>query len=174
MTGAYLHATLYPTLIGLLRFKLCNLTCLKGSELETYGQEVRGYLNYSAGHNFSCLFKKQMQRTETTQNLKIGHTTILTKVVLFIYLFFYKGGFKTYFIWVYFVVFQSLLNGLMCSKPEDPVEYLESCLQKVKELGGCDKVKWDTFVSQEKKTLPPLNGGQSRRSFLRNGNVYVE
>lgn len=77
--------------------------------------------------------------------------------------------------WTYFVViFQSLLNGLMCSKPEDPIEYLESCLQKVKELGGCDKVKWDTFVSQEKKTLPPLNGGQSRRSFLRNGNVYVE
>uniref|UniRef100_F6V948 Adenylate kinase 5 n=1 Tax=Macaca mulatta TaxID=9544 RepID=F6V948_MACMU len=65
-------------------------------------------------------------------------------------------------------LFESLLNGLMCSKPEDPVEYLESCLQKVKELGGCDKVKWDTFVSQEKKTLPPLNGGQSRRSFLRN------
>uniref|UniRef100_A0A2K6FVM5 Adenylate kinase isoenzyme 5 n=1 Tax=Propithecus coquereli TaxID=379532 RepID=A0A2K6FVM5_PROCO len=65
-------------------------------------------------------------------------------------------------------LFESLLNGLMCSKPEDPVEYLESCLQKVKELGGCDKVKWDTFVSQEKKTLPPLNGGQPRRSFLRN------
>ncbi|KAM4807049.1 adenylate kinase isoenzyme 5 isoform X1 [Marmota marmota marmota] len=65
-------------------------------------------------------------------------------------------------------LFESLLNGLMCSKPEDPVEYLESCLQKVKELGGCDKVKWDTFVSQEKKILPPLNGGQSRRSFLRN------
>ncbi|KAL1771973.1 adenylate kinase isoenzyme 5 isoform X1 [Sigmodon hispidus] len=65
-------------------------------------------------------------------------------------------------------LFESLLNGLMCSKPEDPIEYLEGCLQKVKELGGCDKVKWDTFVSQEKKTLPPLNGGQSRRSFLRN------
>ncbi|XP_034357096.1 adenylate kinase isoenzyme 5 isoform X1 [Arvicanthis niloticus] len=65
-------------------------------------------------------------------------------------------------------LFESLLNGLMCSKPEDPVEYLETCLQKVKELGGCDKIKWDTFVSQEKKTLPPLNGGQSRRSFLRN------
>nr|KAF6377115.1 adenylate kinase 5 [Myotis myotis] len=67
------------------------------------------------------------------------------------------------------LLFESLLNGLMCSKPEDPVEYLENCLQKVKELGGCDKVKWDTFVSQEKKTLPPLNGGQSRRSFLRSG-----
>lgn len=66
---------------------------------------------------------------------------------------------------------QSLLNGLMCYKPDDPIEYLESCLQKVKELGGSEKVKWDTFVSPEKKTLPPLNGGQSRRSFFRNGNV---
>ncbi|MEJ1276877.1 adenylate kinase 5 [Cricetulus griseus] len=41
-------------------------------------------------------------------------------------------------------------------------------LPKVKDLGGCEKVKWDTFVGQEKKTLPPLNGSQSRRSFLRN------
>lgn len=69
------------------------------------------------------------------------------------------------------LAFQSLLNGLMCYKPDDPIEYLESCLQKVKELGGPEKVKWDTFVSPEKKTLPPLNGGQSRRSFFRNGNV---
>ncbi|NXI51359.1 KAD5 kinase, partial [Chloroceryle aenea] len=65
-------------------------------------------------------------------------------------------------------VLQSLLNGLMCYKPDDPIEYLEGCLQKVKELGGSEKVKWDTFVSPEKKTLPPLNGGQSRRSFFRN------
>ncbi|NXA14226.1 KAD5 kinase, partial [Sapayoa aenigma] len=65
-------------------------------------------------------------------------------------------------------LFESLLNGLMCYKPDDPIEYLESCLQKVKELGGPEKVKWDTFVSPEKKTLPPLNGGQPRRSFLRN------
>lgn len=80
-----------------------------------------------------------------------------------------------YFTWVYFVVvFQSFLNGLMCSKFEDLVEYLESCLQKVKELGGCDKVKWDIFVSQEKKILFLFNGGQLRRFFLRNGNVYVE
>ncbi|NXH09327.1 KAD5 kinase, partial [Bucco capensis] len=65
-------------------------------------------------------------------------------------------------------LFESLLNGLMCYKPDDPIEYLEGCLQKVKELGGPEKVKWDTFVSPEKKTLPPLNGGQSRRSFFRN------
>ncbi|XP_068808887.1 adenylate kinase isoenzyme 5 isoform X2 [Struthio camelus] len=65
-------------------------------------------------------------------------------------------------------LFESLLNGLICYKPDDPIEYLESCLQKVKELGGSEKVKWDTFVSPEKRTLPPLNGGQSRRSFFRN------
>ncbi|XP_050817841.1 adenylate kinase isoenzyme 5 [Gopherus flavomarginatus] len=65
-------------------------------------------------------------------------------------------------------LFESLLNGLVCYKPDDPIEYLEGCLQKVKELGGSEKVKWDTFVSQEKRTLPPLNGGQSRRSFFRN------
>ncbi|XP_070795546.1 adenylate kinase isoenzyme 5 isoform X1 [Pituophis catenifer annectens] len=56
----------------------------------------------------------------------------------------------------------------MCCKPDDPVEYLESCLQKVKELGGAEKVKWDTFVSPEKRSLPPLNGNQSRRAFFRN------
>ncbi|XP_020650346.3 adenylate kinase isoenzyme 5 isoform X2 [Pogona vitticeps] len=65
-------------------------------------------------------------------------------------------------------LFESLLNGLMCYKPDDPVEYLEGCLQKVKELGGAEKVKWDTFVSPEKRTLPPLNGSQSRRAFFRN------
>uniref|UniRef100_A0A4W4FGR3 Adenylate kinase isoenzyme 5 n=1 Tax=Electrophorus electricus TaxID=8005 RepID=A0A4W4FGR3_ELEEL len=66
-------------------------------------------------------------------------------------------------------LFESLLTGLMYHRPEDPIDYLESCLKKVRELGGPDKVRWDTFVGQEKKSLPPLNGGQSRRSFFRNG-----
>uniref|UniRef100_A0A8C4X7G4 Adenylate kinase 5 n=2 Tax=Erpetoichthys calabaricus TaxID=27687 RepID=A0A8C4X7G4_ERPCA len=65
-------------------------------------------------------------------------------------------------------LFESLLTGLMYYRPDDPVEYMEGCLKKVRELGGTDKVRWDTFVGQEKKTLPPLNGGQSRRSFFRN------
>ncbi|MGH0119557.1 UNVERIFIED_CONTAM: hypothetical protein FKN15_032382 [Acipenser sinensis] len=63
---------------------------------------------------------------------------------------------------------QSLLTGLMYYRPDDPVEYMESCLKKVRDLGGTEKVRWDTFVSQEKKSLAPLNGGQSRRSFFRN------
>ncbi|KAM4022575.1 adenylate kinase isoenzyme 5 [Anomaloglossus baeobatrachus] len=65
-------------------------------------------------------------------------------------------------------LFEGLLNGLMCYRPEDPVDYLENCLQKVRELGGSEKVKWDTFVGPDKRNLPPLNGGQARRSFLRN------
>uniref|UniRef100_A0AAR2KDE4 Adenylate kinase isoenzyme 5 n=1 Tax=Pygocentrus nattereri TaxID=42514 RepID=A0AAR2KDE4_PYGNA len=66
-------------------------------------------------------------------------------------------------------LFESLLTGLMYYRPDDPIDYLECCLKKVRELGGTEKVRWDTFVGQEKKSLPPLNGGQSRRSFFRNG-----
>ncbi|XP_046884281.1 adenylate kinase isoenzyme 5 [Hypomesus transpacificus] len=65
-------------------------------------------------------------------------------------------------------LFESLLTGLMYYRPDDPIDYLEGCLKKVRELGGTDKVRWDTFVGQEKKSLPPLNGSQSRRSFFRN------
>ncbi|CAH2311071.1 adenylate kinase isoenzyme 5 isoform X1 [Pelobates cultripes] len=65
-------------------------------------------------------------------------------------------------------LFEGLLNGLMYYRPDDPVEYLETCLQKVKELGGSERVKWDTFVGPDKRNLPPLNGGQNRRSFYRN------
>ncbi|XP_070700822.1 adenylate kinase isoenzyme 5 [Pempheris klunzingeri] len=65
-------------------------------------------------------------------------------------------------------LFESLLTGLMYYRPDDPIDYLEGCLKKARELGGPDKVRWDTFVSQEKKSLPPLNGGQSRRSLFRN------
>ncbi|XP_026170405.1 adenylate kinase isoenzyme 5 [Mastacembelus armatus] len=65
-------------------------------------------------------------------------------------------------------LFESLLTGLMYYRPDDPIDYLEVCLKKVRELGGTDKVRWDTFVGQEKKSLPPLNGGQSRRSLFRN------
>uniref|UniRef100_A0A3P9DEK6 Adenylate kinase 5 n=1 Tax=Maylandia zebra TaxID=106582 RepID=A0A3P9DEK6_9CICH len=56
-------------------------------------------------------------------------------------------------------LFESLLTGLMYYRPDDPIEYLEGCLKKARELGGPEKVRWDTFVGQEKKSLPPLNGG---------------
>ncbi|XP_078416849.1 adenylate kinase isoenzyme 5 [Cetorhinus maximus] len=65
-------------------------------------------------------------------------------------------------------LFESMLTGLMYYRPDNPVDYLESCLKKVKELGGPDRVRWDTFVAQEKRTLPPLNSCQARRSLFRN------
>uniref|UniRef100_A0A8D0LCG7 Nucleoside-diphosphate kinase n=1 Tax=Sphenodon punctatus TaxID=8508 RepID=A0A8D0LCG7_SPHPU len=58
---------------------------------------------------------------------------------------------------------QSMLTGLMYYRPEDPIGYLEGCLQKVRELGGPEKVQWDTFISQERHTLPPINGGQGKK-----------
>ncbi|XP_043554620.1 adenylate kinase isoenzyme 5 isoform X1 [Chiloscyllium plagiosum] len=65
-------------------------------------------------------------------------------------------------------LFESLLSGLMYYRPDDPVDYLDSCLRKVKELGGSNRVQWDTFLAQEKRTLPPLYGCQSRRSLFKN------
>ncbi|XP_043554622.1 adenylate kinase isoenzyme 5 isoform X2 [Chiloscyllium plagiosum] len=56
----------------------------------------------------------------------------------------------------------------MYYRPDDPVDYLDSCLRKVKELGGSNRVQWDTFLAQEKRTLPPLYGCQSRRSLFKN------
>uniref|UniRef100_A0A3Q0SPN9 Adenylate kinase 5 n=1 Tax=Amphilophus citrinellus TaxID=61819 RepID=A0A3Q0SPN9_AMPCI len=64
-------------------------------------------------------------------------------------------------------LFESLLTGLMYYRPDDPIEYLEGCLKKAKELGGPEKVRWDTFVGQEKKSLPPLNGGHPNFPYRR-------
>ncbi|XP_062921126.1 adenylate kinase isoenzyme 5 [Mobula hypostoma] len=65
-------------------------------------------------------------------------------------------------------LFESMLTGLMYHRPDDPVDFLQGCLKRVKELGGPDKVRWDTFVAQEKRALPPLNGCQNRRLLFRN------
>lgn len=86
-------------------------------------------------------------------------------------------GLTTLFFSVLYALFyccfiQSLLTGLMYYRPDDPIDYLEGCLKKVMELGGPDKVRWDTFIGQEKKSLPPLNGGQSRRALFRNGEQW--
>ncbi|KAM4663345.1 adenylate kinase isoenzyme 5-like [Discoglossus pictus] len=58
-------------------------------------------------------------------------------------------------------LFESLLSGLMFYRPEDPISYIELCLQKVRDLGGPEKVQWDTFLT---RTLPPINGGQGKKT----------
>ncbi|XP_062891969.1 adenylate kinase isoenzyme 5-like isoform X1 [Mobula hypostoma] len=65
------------------------------------------------------------------------------------------------------LLFESMLTGLMYHRPEEPIEYLESCLKKVREMGGLERVRWDTFIVQEKRALPPVGGSQGRRAIYR-------
>uniref|UniRef100_K7FSU1 Adenylate kinase isoenzyme 1 n=1 Tax=Pelodiscus sinensis TaxID=13735 RepID=K7FSU1_PELSI len=53
--------------------------------------------------------------------------------------------------------------------PEDPIDYLEQCLQKVRELGGPEKVQWDTFIGQERRLLPPIDGRQGKKPIFWTG-----
>ncbi|XP_048450231.1 adenylate kinase isoenzyme 5-like, partial [Rhincodon typus] len=61
----------------------------------------------------------------------------------------------------------SMLTGLMYHRPEEPLEYLESCLKKVREIGGLEKVRWDMFIVQEKWALPAVGGSQGKRTIYR-------
>ncbi|XP_070582165.1 uncharacterized protein [Ptychodera flava] len=60
-------------------------------------------------------------------------------------------------------LFESLMTGLMYYRPEDHVEYLQSCLQKAKEAGH-ENIKWNSFVEGVKRTspLPPITPSLSR------------
>ncbi|XP_072346962.1 adenylate kinase isoenzyme 5-like isoform X2 [Scyliorhinus torazame] len=60
-----------------------------------------------------------------------------------------------------------MLTGLMYHQPEEPLDYLENCLKKVREIGGLEKVRWDTFIVQERQALPPVDGSQGRRAVYR-------
>ncbi|XP_055520166.1 adenylate kinase isoenzyme 5-like isoform X4 [Leucoraja erinacea] len=65
------------------------------------------------------------------------------------------------------LLFESMLTGLMYHRPDEPIEYLENCLKKVKEIGGLERVRWDTFIAQERRALPPVSGSQARRALYR-------
>ncbi|XP_038640508.1 adenylate kinase isoenzyme 5-like [Scyliorhinus canicula] len=60
-----------------------------------------------------------------------------------------------------------MLTALMYHQPEEPLDYLENCLKKVREIGGLEKVRWDTFILQERRALPPVGGSQGRRAVYR-------
>uniref|UniRef100_A0A8C4T0B8 Adenylate kinase 5, like n=1 Tax=Erpetoichthys calabaricus TaxID=27687 RepID=A0A8C4T0B8_ERPCA len=62
---------------------------------------------------------------------------------------------------------QSMLTGLMYYRPEDPLAYLENCLQRTRELGGPEHVRWDTFITQDRRSLPPINGGPNKKPVFR-------
>lgn len=62
-----------------------------------------------------------------------------------------------------------MLTGLMYYRPEDPVSYLEHCLQKVRELGGPEMVQWDTFIVQDPQTVHPVNSEHRKTIFHKGG-----
>ncbi|KAL0978975.1 hypothetical protein UPYG_G00178740 [Umbra pygmaea] len=66
---------------------------------------------------------------------------------------------------------ESMLTGLMFHRPEDPIDFLENCLQKVRELGGPECVSWNTFMSPERKSLPPITLGKKASGTVEIGSV---
>ncbi|KAG7480467.1 hypothetical protein MATL_G00056330 [Megalops atlanticus] len=64
-------------------------------------------------------------------------------------------------------LFESMLTGLMYHRPEDPLLFLESCLQKARELGGPERVSWDTFITPDRRSLPPITTGQGKKPAFR-------
>ncbi|KAG2471307.1 KAD5 kinase, partial [Polypterus senegalus] len=62
------------------------------------------------------------------------------------------------------VIRASMLTGLMFHRPQDPMDFLEGCLSRVREIGGVEKVRWDTFITTDKKALPPAGQRAQLRS----------
>lgn len=56
-----------------------------------------------------------------------------------------------------------MLTGLMYHRPEDPLGFLENCLQKAREMGGPECVAWDTFIMPDRKPLPPITTAQGKK-----------
>ncbi|KAL2092341.1 hypothetical protein ACEWY4_012139 [Coilia grayii] len=61
-------------------------------------------------------------------------------------------------------LFESMLTGLMFHRPEDPLHFLETCLQKTRELGGVEGVAWDTFITPDRRPLPPITAPQGKKA----------
>ncbi|XP_042564290.1 LOW QUALITY PROTEIN: adenylate kinase 5, like [Clupea harengus] len=61
-------------------------------------------------------------------------------------------------------LFESMLTGLMFHRPDDPLLFLETCLQKTRELGGDEGVAWDTFITPDRRPLPPITAPQAKRA----------
>ncbi|XP_030647634.1 adenylate kinase 5, like [Chanos chanos] len=61
-------------------------------------------------------------------------------------------------------LFESMLTGLMYHRPEDPLGFLENCLQKARELGGPESVAWDTFITPDRRPLPPITAPQGKKA----------
>ncbi|XP_001621997.2 adenylate kinase isoenzyme 5 [Nematostella vectensis] len=60
-------------------------------------------------------------------------------------------------------LFESMLTGLVHNQPEDPVDFLQQCLQKVKE--NRNGVKWDSFLRLDDKQSKLLQTDEKISNF---------
>ena len=72
-------------------------------------------------------------------------------------------------------LFEALMTGLMFKQPEDHLDYIITCLQKLKQQSTSRyPVKWNTFITspQNGENLPPLkeNTNIGREARVVSGN----
>lgn len=75
-------------------------------------------------------------------------------------------------------LFEALMTGLMFKQPDDHVDYLISCLQKIKTTTSAtadseNPVRWNAFLtsSDTAKDLPPLkDSGINKEARVQSGN----
>jgi hypothetical protein len=67
-------------------------------------------------------------------------------------------------------LFEALMTGLMFKQPDDHIDYIMNCLNKIKQpQNQKNQVKWNTFITAgEKENANPMN--LSREARLVSGN----
>lgn len=57
------------------------------------------------------------------------------------------------------------MTGLMVHKPDDHLDFLAQCINKIKESGKLD-LSWNSFVEVKKSSaLPPISKNNTQTSF---------
>ena len=60
------------------------------------------------------------------------------------------------------VTSQSLMTGLMYSRPEDPVKYLQNCLARVQDHNLASTIHWSSFLPDPADPFKPAFSGASQ------------
>lgn len=77
-------------------------------------------------------------------------------------------------------LFEALMTGLMFKQPDDHIEYIINCLQRIKANNGTQQsqptksqIKWNSFITQpnEKNDLPPLRDNPNASNINKEARV---
>ena len=77
-------------------------------------------------------------------------------------------------------LFEALMTGLMFKQPEDHIDYIINCLQRVKAAGNNhanskNQVKWNTFLTDmptSKENTNPNQQSMSKEARILSGNKH--